>query len=147
MAMTTKSHATSRVEEDVAAFDDGEDHVRAAAYHRDMAETAKVAKAVYEGHYTIDFDHPLSRDEADELLGKPSEITINPMVMQSLRVPSEIFVGARKLAGERGVTVSTLFREWLAAGYATATATTAPVLEMRLVRDYLDELIRREHAA
>jgi hypothetical protein len=134
-------------EADTMTPDDADDHDVAAAYHRDMAETARVANAIYEGHYTLDFDHPLSKAEADEFLGKPGEITINPMVMHSLRVPNEIVVGARKLAADRGIKVSTLFREWLAAGYEAATASSTPVVEMRLVRDYLDELIRREHAA
>ena len=115
--------------------------------HRDAAETLDVANAVYDGRYTVDLDHPLTETEANDLLGKPGDVTIDPMVMQSLRVPTEIVVGARTLAKERGVKVSVLFREWLAAGYATASATTAPVVEMRVIRDYLDELIRREQAA
>jgi len=118
-----------------------------AARHRDDAETVEVAHAIYDGRYTVDLDRPLSRAEADELLGTPGDSTLDPMVMQSIRVPAEIVVGARALARERGVKVSTLFREWLAAGYATATATSTPVVEMRLVRDYLDELIRREQVA
>jgi hypothetical protein len=123
------------------------DHTDLAAYHRDMAETAAVANAIYDGHGALDFEHPLSEDEANELLGKPGDVTIDPMVMQSLRVPTEMVIGARRLAQARGMTVSALFREWLADGYAAATATATPVVEMRLVRDYLDELIRREQAA
>jgi hypothetical protein len=126
---------------------DDTDEARIADYHRDMAETATVANAIYDGHGALDYDHPLSETEANELLGKPGEVTIDPMVMQSLRVPTDVVIGARKLAQVRGITVSALFREWLADGYAAATATATPVVEMRLVRDYLDGLIRREHAA
>jgi hypothetical protein len=127
--------------------DETDSNAQAAAYHRDMAETAVVANAIYDGHGALDFDHPLSEAAANELLGKPGDISIDPMVMQSLRIPTEIVVGARQLAKARGIKVSALFREWLADGFAAATASSTPVVEMRLVRDYLDELIRREQAA
>jgi hypothetical protein len=76
-------------------------------------------------------DHPLTEAEADEFVGKRGEIATDPMVMQSLRLPTEIVMGARTVAAARGIKVSALFREWLDAGYAAATASAAPVVEMR----------------
>src|SRR5256885_357206 len=70
---------------------------------------------------------PPRRNEPDDLPPQDAPVT----VVRPVRLPYELDALVRALADARGVSMSSLIRDWIAAGLATAGQVPDPVTEIR----------------
>ena len=95
--------------------------------HWQLSASATVAEQFASGG---GLDNVTYTDEPIDDASIPREVS--PLVVRSLRIPVDLEVEAGKIARSRGVPVTALMREWIAAGVAQAaeTAKRDPVIEL-----------------
>ena len=83
----------------------------------------------------------------------PPRLEDEPLVVRSLRLPASLEIQARRIAEARGVAVTVLMREWIAAAVVEITAHTDPDPVVELGRKLTEAtrayevLVHRQSAA
>jgi hypothetical protein len=99
------------------------------------AQTDRLAHGLADGSIELAYDD----GPTPEL--PPADAPVS--VVRPIRLPYDVDEAARKLAAQRGVSVSVVLREWIIAGLEAGGAQPDPVTELRRSLDVAQRALNR----